>query len=56
MSKGERLVKLMTNAENSELSLLESEKKMLADYLIANGVIVPYMDFYTTKEEAEQAL
>lgn len=41
MSKGERLVKLMTKAKNSELSLLESEKEILANYLIANGVIEP---------------
>lgn len=41
MNKGERLVELLTKAENSELSLLESEKEMLANYLIANGVIVP---------------
>lgn len=37
----ERLIELMTQAENKELSLLGFEKKILADYLLANGVIVP---------------
>ena len=41
MSERERLIELMTKAENSELSLLEFEKKILADYLLAHGVIVP---------------
>lgn len=41
MSERERLIELMTKAENSELSLLEFEKKILADYLLENGVIVP---------------
>lgn len=39
MSERERLIELMTKAENSELSLLEFEKKILADYLLDNGVI-----------------
>lgn len=41
MSEREKLIELMTKAENAELSLLEFEKKILADYLLANGVIVP---------------
>lgn len=41
MSERERLIELMTKAENSQLSLLEFEKKILADYLLDNGVIVP---------------
>ena len=41
MTERERLIELMTQAENEDLSLLEFEKKMLADYLLANGVIVP---------------
>ena len=41
MTERERLIELMTQAENEELSLLEFEKKILADYLLANGVIVP---------------
>ena len=40
MTERERLIELMTQAENEELSLLEFEKKILADYLLANGVIV----------------
>lgn len=40
MTKRERLIELMTQAENEELSLLEFEKKILADYLLANGVTV----------------
>ena len=40
MNERERLIELMTKAENSELSLLESEKKILADCLLENGVIV----------------
>lgn len=41
MTERERLIELMTQAENEDLSLLEFEKKILADYLLANGVIVP---------------
>lgn len=41
MTDREKLIELMTQAENKELSLLEFEKKTLADYLLANGVIVP---------------
>ena len=41
MNERERLIDLMTRAENSELSLLGFEKKLLADYLLENGVIVP---------------
>ena len=41
MTERERLIELMTQAENEELSLLEFEKKILADYLLENGVIVP---------------
>lgn len=41
MTEHERLIELMTQAENEELSLLEFEKKILADYLIKKGVIVP---------------
>lgn len=40
MNDRERLIELMTKAENENLSLLESEKKILADYLLANGVVV----------------
>ena len=40
MTERERLIELMTQAENKELSLLEFEKKILADYLLKNGVIV----------------
>lgn len=36
----ERLIELMTGAENEELSLLEFEKKILADYLLNKGVVV----------------
>lgn len=43
MSERERLVELMTKAENAELSLLEFEKKILADYFLENSVIVPYL-------------
>ena len=38
MTERERLIELLTQAENKELSLLEFEKKTLADYLLANGV------------------
>lgn len=41
MTERERLIELMTQAENKELSLLEFEKKILADYLLACGVVVP---------------
>ncbi len=41
MTESERLIELITQAENEELSLLEFEKKILADYLLANDVIVP---------------
>ena len=44
----------MTKAENSELSLLEFEKKMLADYLIANGVIVLPVKIGQTVYEIQQ--
>lgn len=40
MTERERLIELMMQAENEELSLLEFEKKILADYLLKNGVIV----------------
>lgn len=43
MTERKRLIELMTQAENEELSLLKFEKKILADYLLTNGVIVlPY--------------
>ena len=38
VNERERLIELMTQAENSELSLLEFEKKILADYLLENGL------------------
>lgn len=38
MTERERLIELMTQAENKELNLLEFEKKILADYLLANNV------------------
>lgn len=40
MNERERLIELLTQAENEELSLLEFEKKILADYLLKNGVVV----------------
>ena len=40
MNERERLVELMTQAENENLSLLGFEKKILADYLVENGVVV----------------
>lgn len=40
MNERERLIELMTKAENSELNLLEFEKEILADYLLENGVVV----------------
>ena len=40
MTERERLIELMTQAENKELNLFEFEKKILADYLLANGVAV----------------
>ena len=54
MSERERLVELMTKAENAELSLLEFEKKMLADYLLASGVIVPPVRVGDTVYEIQQ--
>ena len=40
MNERERLIELLTQAENEELSLLEFEKKILADYLLENNVVV----------------
>ena len=40
MNERERLVELMTQAENENLSLIGFEKKILADYLLENGVVV----------------
>ena len=37
----DRLIELMRQAENKYLNLMEFEKAILADYLLANGVIVP---------------
>lgn len=54
MSERERLIELMTKVENSELNLLEFEKKILADYLLDNGVIVPPVKVGDTVYEIQQ--
>ena len=37
----ERLVELLEQAHHTNINLLDFEKKLVADYLLANGVIVP---------------
>ena len=54
MTERERLIELMTQAENEDLSLLEFEKKILADYLLANGVIVLPVKVGDTVYEIQQ--
>ena len=41
MSDKERLTNIIHNAQNKYLNLLKFESSILADYLLANGVIVP---------------
>ena len=41
MTDKERLTNIIHNAQNKYLNLLKFESSILADYLIANGVIVP---------------
>ena len=41
MTDKERLTNIIHNAQNKYLNLLKFESSILADYLLANGVIVP---------------
>ena len=41
MTDRERLTNIIHNAQNKYLNLLKFESSILADYLIANGIIVP---------------
>ena len=41
MTDKERLTNIIHNAQNKYLNLLKFESSILADYLIANGVICP---------------
>ena len=41
MTDKERLTNIIQNAQNKYLNLLKFESSILADYLLANGVIVP---------------
>lgn len=41
MTDKERLTNIIHNAQNKYLNLLKFESSILANYLIANGVIVP---------------
>lgn len=41
MTERERLIELLQNARQKNLNLLSFEIDILADYLLANGVIVP---------------
>ena len=41
MTDRERLTNIIHNAQNKYLNLLKFESSILADYLLANGVIVP---------------
>lgn len=41
MTERERLIGLLQNAQRENLNLLSFETDILADYLLANGVIVP---------------
>ena len=51
MNERERLVELMTQAENENLSLLGFEKKILADYLVENGVTVNQISIHAINLE-----
>ena len=41
MTDKERLTNIIHNAQNKYLNLLEFESSILADYLLANSVIIP---------------
>ena len=41
MTDKERLTNIIHNAQNKYLNLLKFESSILADYLLANGIIVP---------------
>lgn len=48
MTDKERLTNIIHNAQNKYLNLLKFESSILADYLIANGVILPPVDIGKT--------
>ena len=41
MTERDKLIELMTEAENENLNLLGFEKRILADFLLENGIYVP---------------
>ena len=45
MTDKERLTNIIHNAQNKYLNLLKFESSILADYLLANGVILPPCKF-----------
>ena len=47
MTDKERLTNIIHNAQNKYLNLLKFESSILANYLIANGVIVPPFEIGT---------